>query len=410
MRRAAVIVVAGFLVAGAACRKHEAGQGRDGAPRARVAVDAPFATEPSVARAIERGARLAADEINAAGGVNVNGRRVRMEIIRFDNQLSPSTAVSDTRHAVERGAVALITDGTGAEQAGAVDTGLPVAVMYRGDAGLVDRTRSPNVFRIAPTNRAVAFRLAEYLVPKGLRIGLLHDDSGYGAGGVAALDAAFARNRSSVSASLAVSASGDPAPQIHQLRDSGSNALVVWGRPGTVAAAIRAARQAGWTVPVFSAPSGEDPFVRQQLADHPEWLEGTTVVMSRLTSEKGPAPFERFRQAYEARFGREQVGVRSHGRPVVQAPDWGMYPYDFVRLVAAAMARSGSFVRGEALVKQLEQVSVEGANGDERGFNERNHEGVVDDDVFFAAIRSMILVPVKDDPLSATLPTVSQTE
>ena len=32
----------------------------------------------------------------------------------------------------------------------------------------------------------------------------------------------------------------------------------------------------------------------------------------------------------------------------------------------------------------MNQVSVPGANGDQRGFNENNHEGVVDDDVYFA--------------------------
>jgi hypothetical protein len=57
----------------------------------------------------------------------------------------------------------------------------------------------------------------------------------------------------------------------------------------------------------------------------------------------------------------------------------------------------------------MAQVEVQGANGDERAFNERNHEGVVDDDVAFASIRDMIVVPVQDDPLSATLPTVRQT-
>ena len=53
-------------------------------------------------------------------------------------------------------------------------------------------------------------------------------------------------------------------------------------------------------------------------------------------------------------------------------------------------------------------MTAQGANGDERSFNEVNHEGVVDDDVFFAAMRDMIWHPVKDDALSATLPDVRQ--
>jgi hypothetical protein len=53
-------------------------------------------------------------------------------------------------------------------------------------------------------------------------------------------------------------------------------------------------------------------------------------------------------------------------------------------------------------------VSVQGANGDHRGFNENNHEGVVDDDVYFAQFDGMIYHPVKDDPLSATLTSLEQ--
>jgi hypothetical protein len=51
---------------------------------------------------------------------------------------------------------------------------------------------------------------------------------------------------------------------------------------------------------------------------------------------------------------------------------------------------------------------VAGANGDQRGFNERNHEGVVDDDVYFAEFEDMIYKPVKDDPLSKTLVPIEQ--
>jgi hypothetical protein len=77
-----------------------------------------------------------------------------------------------------------------------------------------------------------------------------------------------------------------------------------------------------------------------------------------------------------------------------------------VRLVVQALGVAGD--DREQLVDALEQVSVRGANGDERGFNEKNHEGVVDDDVYFARFRDMRFEPVKDDPLSASLPALTQ--
>ena len=52
---------------------------------------------------------------------------------------------------------------------------------------------------------------------------------------------------------------------------------------------------------------------------------------------------------------------------------------------------------------------MRGANGDERGFNVHNHEGVVDDDVYFARFEDMTFRPVADDALSSTLPVIDQT-
>jgi hypothetical protein len=92
---------------------------------------------------------------------------------------------------------------------------------------------------------------------------------------------------------------------------------------------------------------------------------------------------------------------------VIAPPDYAMYSYDFVNVLAAAVQRAGGTDPGKVLTA-LNQVSTRGANGDERGFNERNHEGVVDDDVYFGRFEDMTYAPVKDDPLSATLPTIPQ--
>ena len=57
-------------------------------------------------------------------------------------------------------------------------------------------------------------------------------------------------------------------------RRAGATALLVWAQPAAIAAAITAARSAGWDVPIYAPPAGEDPLVRQQLADRPEWVDG----------------------------------------------------------------------------------------------------------------------------------------
>jgi hypothetical protein len=103
------------------------------------------------------------------------------------------------------------------------------------------------------------------------------------------------------------------------------------------------------------------------------------------------------------------VGVKtSQGDPVIQPPEFAMYSHDFIRVLAAAAVHAAS-VDPEKVTKALNEVVTQGANGDERGFNEHSHEGVVDDDVYFARFHDMTFAPVQDDPLSSTLPSIPQT-
>ena len=188
-------------------------------------------------------------------------------------------------------------------------------------------------------------------------------------------------------------------------------ALLVWGRPATIAAAITAARSSGWNVPVFTPPTGADPFVRQQLADHPTWVDGLTFAGGRLTAEVGTGPFQNFEQKLESRVRRRprrrqdaagRHGDRSRRRRrctrTTSSTSWRR------RSLQGGLDRSGEGHRGAE-------------RGDDRGRERRrarrstsnNHEGVVDDDIYFARFHDMTYVPVKDDPLSATLPTLPQT-
>jgi branched-chain amino acid transport system substrate-binding protein len=400
MRASAAVLVAVGLVA-AGCGGHSSGSGR---ATIVVVVDAPFSQSPYIGNTIANGARLAADQLA------VTGSSYKIRIIRLDNALSPSRAVADTRSALREHATAIVTDGTGVDATWQVakTQNVPICITYQGGAGLVDPAARPNVFRIAPTDHGLAFRLAEYLVPKRLKIALLTDDSDYGQEGRAALADAFATVRKSVVARITLpSSAGDLAPQVLQARRSGATALLVWAQPAVLAKTIVAARSAGWHVPVYTTPAGEDPFVRQQLADHPSWVDGLTFASGRMTAELGSAPWSAFEAAYETAFGASYVGVKSRGRQVIAPPDYAMYSYDFVNLLVAAVQQAKGTDRAKVL-SALNQVSTHGANGDERGFNERNHEGVVDDDVYFARFRNMVFRPVKDDPLSSTLPVIRQ--
>ena len=88
--------------------------------------------------------------------------------------------------------------------------------------------------------------------------------------------------------------------------------------------------------------------------------------------------------------------------------DRDLFSYDAVNLVVAALKKQGSASAGASLLKAIGSVRVPSANGDNRGFNPQNHEGVSDDDMYIAFIHDMQFQPVKDEPLSASLPTEDQ--
>jgi ABC-type branched-subunit amino acid transport system substrate-binding protein len=278
-----------------------------------IAVDAPFSRSPYIGQTIARGVELAASEINVAGIAGSDGTYT-LKVKRYDNALSPRKALGNVRQAIADGAVAIVDDGTGVDASWQVarDAHVPICITYDGGSGLVDLETRPNVFRIAPTNRGIAFRLAEYTIPKGLKLAIMHDDTTYGEQGADALGKAFEQNPESVAVKLTLPARDtDLSPQVLRARRAGATGLLVWGQASTIAEAVIAARSADWDVPVFAPPSAEDPVLRQQLADRPQWLDGLTFGSGRMTAELGPDFFYAFESKFEAAYGAQRVGVRT---------------------------------------------------------------------------------------------------
>ncbi len=378
-----------------------------------IAVNAPFTGAPYVANSIAQGVELGVQTGTKDGVISVGDKAYRIRVQKLDNELSPGRALRNVRLAIDEHALAVIDEGTGVDASWqpAEQAHLPIGIVYQGGSDLVDPVKRPNVFRIAPTDSGLAYRLGEYLIPKGLHVALMTDDTGYGRQGAAALAKAFALDPKNVAARIDLPA-GQPdlSPQVLRAKRAGANALLVWARGPAVAAVLSAARARGWNVPVYTTQAGADPVVRQQLADHPEWVDGLTFASGRMTAEEGPGPFSQFESSYESAFGPDRVGVKtSANEGVIQPPELPMYAFDMTQAVLAALQANGGADDRKALLRSLGSTTVEGANGDARSFNQRNHEGVIDDDVAFARFDDMTFAPVKDDPLSATLPPVSQT-
>ncbi|GAC1577850.1 MAG: hypothetical protein NVS3B24_09430 [Candidatus Dormibacteria bacterium] len=365
----------------------------------------------------QQGAQLAANEINGKGGVKVGGKAYRVNLQQADNQLSPSTSLDNVNRAVAQKVVAIIDDGytVDATYEKARSAGIPILVDYSGSTTVIDTDKRPNVFRIAPPNDALAAKLAAYVGARNLQLVVVHDDSEYGQDGYTQLAAAFSKAGIKAPEVTLPTNAGDYATQALQVKQSGATGVVMWARSPVLAAFIKALRGAGSTAALFAGPTAEDPIVRTQLADHPDWVEGLTYASFRITTEGGPAAWEKFRKAYEdAKLNRGEVdfhvGVKTAAKKdVVQPPDWQVFPYDMVYLVKAALEKAGTVdPAGNRVIDALNNVQVRSANGDNRGWKKDDHEGVADDDIIFDVFHDMKFKPAPDDPLSKSLPPIDQ--
>ena len=261
--RGVVIVVAAMLAA--SCGGSEGPETR-GEPLT-IYVNAPFSGTAFVGETMVQGADLGARHVNDTG-LNVGGRPYELRIVRADNRLSPQAAVANVRRAVADDAVAVVDEGTGVNASWriAAQADVPLGITFQGGIGLVDPEARPNVFRIAPNDHGLAFRLAEYLIPKGVKLALLVDDSGYGQEGKKALEQAF-RGQESVVARIGLPASAtDVAPQVLRARRAGATGLLVWAQAPAISATITAARSAGWAGSSSTARSANVPSMKRKRA------------------------------------------------------------------------------------------------------------------------------------------------
>jgi ABC-type branched-subunit amino acid transport system substrate-binding protein len=381
-------------------------------------LNTPTGKLPYVAAFTQQGAQLAADEINNGSGVNVGGKRYKVRLESLDNELSPTKALDNIRKAVSEKAVAIIDDGytVDATYQAASDAGIPILIDYDTNAALIDAGKRPNVYRIAPPNDAMAEHLASYVAPKNLKLAIVHDDSDYGQDGAEHLKDAFLKAGAPLAPEVTIpsTATGYATQALH-VKQSGATGIVLWGRAPTMAQFIKDYRGGGGTAQVFSGPNAEDPIVRTQNADHPEYIDGLTYASFRITTEVGPDPWDAFRKKYEDhKFNNGdadfKVGVQaSDKKDVVQPPDWQLFPYDMVYLVKGALEKSGSpDTSGNKLINALNGLQIKSGNGDNRGWTKDNHEGIVDDDIYFAVFKDMKFKPVQDDALSKSLPPIDQ--
>jgi branched-chain amino acid transport system substrate-binding protein len=351
------------------------------------------------------GTKLAAAEINAKGGVDVGGTKYVLNVKTYQDGGDPARAAAATKQAIADGAVGIVEDGIGASVSAADSNaaGVPEIVVFNGQADLPQNR--PSVFRLGVPNDAASNVLSKYVAGKAKKPAIIHADTSDARDASVQLQNALGTAGKPASDSREVAASAPVFDaELRLIQSNGDDALIILGSDTFVGNVVKAARADGLTMPLFAGPSAESPAVRQIAGAA---AEGLTFVTTREVSEADASSFGQFEHRLAAATGGPiDAGLKNaKGQEMRQPATYWIFSYDAVNVLAAAVSKSAKAGPSPQLITSMSQASVKSANGDNRGFNPDTHEGVSDDDSYIASVHDNQFAPVKDEPLSASLPT-----
>jgi branched-chain amino acid transport system substrate-binding protein len=375
-----------------------------------LALVAPVTADPYMLHTLQRGASLAVSELNAKGGLVIAGVKHTVVLRTYDDGLDAQRTRAAVQSAIHDGAVGIVTDGYGAAAAAqdSAAAGVPVIVVNNGQAALMDAKTRPSLFRLGVPDDAAASVLSAYVARSSKAPAIIHDDTDDGRDGATQVQQALATAGVRATGSVEIPAAVPAVDaQVQAAVAAHSDSVVVWGTDTFVARVVTATHASAPHLAVFIGPSGESPAVRTVAGPA---TDGLVFVASRMTSEDDSASFGQFEHRIAAASGGPtDAGFKDReGRQIRQPADLEVFSFDAVNVLAAALQNAGSVQPSSTLVAAMTQVHAHSANGDTRGFNPDNHEGVADDDLYIARIQDMVFAPVKDEQLSATLPTADQ--
>ncbi len=272
------------------------------------------------------GARLIADRINAAGGIN--GKP--LELLFYDDKGSSTETALAAQRAIEvDNVIALATMTATALSVGLVSIASEneVAGVIMSGTGLVDDSLGKWLFKpIASESDYIPLPLGYLRDDLGIRTcaGLM-ENSGYGEGGEFYLrEVAPAEGVDVVIYQHFDPGATDLTPQLANIRASGAESIFIWGSGPAGALAVKQAREMGIMVPIVTTPAQSSPAYYESFRYYYE-MEPTLVSLdSKLTMwEQLPAddPDKQmcrdFTEEFVSRYGRPPAMWEAIGAQII---------------------------------------------------------------------------------------------
>jgi branched-chain amino acid transport system substrate-binding protein len=335
-------------VAVAACKPGGADQG----PVIRIGSAAPLTGEIAhLGKDNENGARMAVDEINAAGGVKVGDKTYRLELVGEDDKADPREGTLAAQKLVDEGVIAVV----GHLNSG---TSIPASRIYA-DANVVQISPSATnpkytqqgfrtTYRVVANDNQQGAVLASFAAEqmKAKRVAIVDDRTQYGQGladvfeqvakqkGVEVIDREFTTNKAT-----------DFNAILTKIRSMKPDVVMFGGMDSVAAPMARQMKELGMKAALLGGDGVCDPGFISIAGDAAGVL---TCSVAGRALEKMPKG-EDFQKRYKQKFGTE-------------CQRYSPYAYDAVYAIVDAIKRAGRPDR-QAVVDAMPRTDFDGLTG-----------------------------------------------
>jgi branched-chain amino acid transport system substrate-binding protein len=294
-----------------------------------------------------KGAKLAADQWNAKGGIN--GRQIKLDV--FDDTGDPTVGTNLARKIASEGYLAMI----GTAESAVTVAMIPILQQSKipnitsGQSPAIVATKSPFAFLNGPTSTTYDETLAKYLVDtKGLKkIALISNNGSFGKGERDAFTKSLStRGVTPVDDQVVTTDQKDFSAALTSIRQKSPEVLFVGTEEVEAGLIVKQARELGLTATIAgAAPMGTPVYLTTAGTAN---VEGTVVSSPYLSNDASDAS-RAFAQAYKAAHNED---AELHGAK----------SYDGANIVFTALKNS-NVATGQQLADAIRATKYQGLLG-----------------------------------------------
>lgn len=300
-------------------------------------------------RNAQSGLQMAVDEINAAGGIEVDGRQVRIELVSLDDRYLPNETATNARRLLQqnRTPVIFVSHAGGILALQGMNTRDPTFLLmaYSSEPSILD-AGNPLTVMIPPRYDGYAPPFVETTMRRfGTRLGLLPTTTTYGRAWTEVVSAEWRRQGGEVlrDHGLDYNTTTDFTAAVSRALADNPDVLFIGGPSQPTALVVRAAREQGFQggFLMMDQPKMEEMIDIISI----EMLEGAVGVHPQETYP-GPGVAQ-FVERYYERFGPD-------ARPAVSEMALN---YQALHTVATAMSLAGTTTGAAAIRAQMDAAA-----------------------------------------------------